>query len=381
MRMSLQNTTIIEKPEAIINLNLIATICLINSVFIFLYRDPAINMLYEKLSLKRYNTFGLNVHADRLVSFKLEENAVRFFRQNRDLLQNALVLGGGSNVLFIGDFHGTIIHPAMDEINLEEKKSDHVSISSGAGVIWDKLVEMTVNYGFGGLENLSLVPGYVGGAPVQNIGAYGAEVKDSIEKVRAISLIDGEVREFTREECRFSYRNSIFKEELKGKYLITKVFFRLSTKPRLSLEYGNLQEEIEKLGSGSLGNVRKAVVAIRQSKLPDPAVIGNAGSFFKNPFVEESLVENLKEKYPKLPVFRDPSGATKLPAGWLIEQCGWKGKRIGDAGVHEKQALVLVNHGNATGKEIYLLSEEIRKSVLEKFGISLIREVEIIGLT
>jgi UDP-N-acetylmuramate dehydrogenase len=355
--------------------------CLIKSLFIFLYRDPSGKMLYENISLKKYNTFGLGVKADRLVSFKLEENAIRFFRQNREFTERALVLGGGSNVLFTEDFHGTIIHPGMDEISLEEKKSDYVRISSGAGVVWDKLVETTVNYGFGGLENLSLIPGLVGGTPVQNIGAYGAEVKDSIEKVRAICIADGTIREFSKEECRFSYRDSIFKQELKGKYLITRVYFRLSTKPLLSLDYGTLMEEINKLGSNSLANVRKAVIRIRQNKLPDPAVIGNAGSFFKNPFVDEKLVNGLKVKYPKLPVFREPSGAIKLAAGWLIEQCGWKGKRIGEAGIHEKQALVIVNHGAATGKEIYHLSEEIRKSVYEKFGVSLIREVEVVGVT
>jgi UDP-N-acetylmuramate dehydrogenase len=338
-------------------------------------------MITENISLKKYNTFGLNVRADRMVSFKGEENAARFFRQNRDLMQNSLVLGGGSNILFVQDFHGTVIHPVMDEIALEEKKSDYVRISAGAGLEWDRLVEMTVSYGFGGLENLSLVPGLVGGAPVQNIGAYGAEVKDCIEKVRAIDLNDGEVREFTNSECRFSYRDSIFKQDFKGRFLITKVFFRLSTKPRLSLEYGMLKEEISKFGSNSLGNVRKAVISIRQSKLPDPAVTGNAGSFFKNPFVDEAAVKELKLKFPKLPVFREPSGTIKLAAGWLIEQCGWKGKRIGDAGVHERQALVLINHGNASGKEIWLLSEEIRKSVYDKFGINLVREVEIVGTT
>ena len=377
----MQNSIIIEILYPKFNLNLVSAKCLIKSLFIFLYRDPSSKMLYENISLKKYNTFGLSIKADRLVSFKLEENAVRFFRQNREFLEKALVLGGGSNLLFIEDFHGTIIHPSMDEINLEEKKSDYVRISSGAGVPWDKFVEATVNYGFGGLENLSLIPGLVGGAPVQNIGAYGAEVKDTIEKVRAISLADGEIREFNNQDCRFSYRDSIFKQELKGKYLITKVYFRLSTKPRLSLEYGTLMEEISKLGSNSVSNVRKAVISIRQSKLPDPALMGNAGSFFKNPFVDEKSVETLKVKYPRLPVFREQSGAIKLAAGWLIEQCGWKGKRIGDAGVHEKQALVIVNHGSATGKELYLLSEEIRKSVFEKFGISLVREVEVVGAT
>lgn len=335
-------------------------------------------MIFENISLKRFNSFGLNVRADHLATFKLEENAIHFFKQHRGSDQNYLVLGSGTNVLFTGDYHGTIIHPELDGITMEGKKGNDIIVSAGAGVIWDKLVESTVNNGLGGLENLSLIPGLVGATPVQNIGAYGAEVKDTVEKVRAISLEDGSIREFTNDECRFGYRTSIFKTELKGKYLITKVYFRLSTHPKLSLEYGSLKEEINKLGSTSLGNVRKIVISTRQSKLPDPDQIGNAGSFFKNPVVSSSVVNDLKTKFPKLPVFSDHSGRMKLTAGWLIEQCGWKGKRIGDAGVHDKQALVIVNFANATGKELFDLSEQIRNSVFEKFGITLEREVEVI---
>jgi UDP-N-acetylmuramate dehydrogenase len=229
-------------------------------------------------------------------------------------------------------------------------------------------------------ENLSLIPGNVGAAPVQNIGAYGAEVRNVIEKVRAISLRDGSVKEFNNDECKFGYRDSIFKNELKGKYLITKVYFKLSAKPKVSLEYGSLKDEMNKLGSISLGNVRKIVISTRQNKLPDPAQICNAGSFFKNPVVQSAVADDLKAKYPKIPVFKDVSGSVKIAAGWLIEQCGWKGKKCGDAGVHDKQALVIVNYGNATGRQLYDLSEQIKKSVEEKFGISLEREVEIVGI-
>jgi UDP-N-acetylmuramate dehydrogenase len=338
-------------------------------------------MIYENVSLKKFNTFGLNVRADHLATFKLEENAIHFLKHHKGSDQNYLVLGQGSNLLFTGDFHGTIIHPEMEGITLEGKKDNDVIVSAGAGEIWDKLVESTVNNGLGGIENLSLIPGHVGAVPVQNIGAYGAEVRNTIERVRAISLEDGSIREFTNEECRFGYRDSIFKGELKGKYLITRVYFKLSTKPKLCLEYGSLKEEINKLGSTSLGNVRNIVISTRQSKLPDPDQIGNAGSFFKNPVVNDSIVDDLKKRYPKLPVFKDHSGGSKLAAGWLIEQCGWKGKRIGDAGVHDKQALVIVNHGNATGKELFDLSEQIKKSVADKFGIILEREVEVIGIT
>jgi UDP-N-acetylmuramate dehydrogenase len=335
-------------------------------------------MIYENISLKKFNSFGLNVRADYLAAFKLEENAIHFFKKRKGSPQNYLVLGRGTNVLFTGDFHGTIIHPEMEGISLEGKKGNDVIVSAGAGVVWDQLVESTVNNGLGGLENLSLIPGLVGATCVQNIGAYGAEIKDTVERVRAISLDDGSVREFMNEECRFGYRVSIFKKELKGKYLITKVYFRLSTHPKLCLEYGSLKEEINKLGSTSLGNVRKIVISTRQSKLPDPDHVGNAGSFFKNPVVSESFVKDLETKFPKIPVFRDHSGGLKIAAGWLIEQCGWKGKRIGDAGVHDKQALVIVNHGNATGMELFDLSEQIKKSVTDIFGISLEREVEVI---
>ena len=338
-------------------------------------------MIYENISLKKYNSFGLNVRADHFATFKLEENAIHFLKHHNEAVENYLILGGGSNLLFTADFHGTVINPEMEGITLEGKKGIDVIVSAGAGVIWDKLVESTVKNGLGGLENLSLIPGLVGASPVQNIGAYGAEVKNTIEKIRAISLEDGTIREFSNEECRFGYRDSIFKGELKGKYLITKVYFRLSTRPKLCLEYGSMKEEVNKLGSTSLGNVRKIVISNRQNKLPDPEQIGNAGSFFKNPVVKLSVVDELKIKYPKIPVFSDNSGGAKLAAGWLIEQCGWKGKRIGDAGVHEKQALIIVNHGNATGMELFDLSEQIKKSVAEKFGISLEREVEVIGIT
>lgn len=338
-------------------------------------------MIFENISLKRFNTFGLSIKADRLITFKLEENAVRYFRTHGVTDGDFMILGGGSNLLFIGDFHGTIVHPEMEGVFVEEKKEDYVIISCGAGIVWDKLVEQTVNYGFGGLENLSLIPGLVGAAPVQNIGAYGAEVKDTIEKVRAICLKDGSLREFSNSDCRFGYRDSAFKHELKGNYLITKIYFRLTTRPKLSLEYGSLKEEVNKLGASSLGNVRKIVINARQSKLPDPGLTGNAGSFFKNPVISISDAENMKKKYPKLPTFEDPYGSIKLAAGWLIEQCGWKGKRKGDAGISEKQALVIVNYGNATGKDIFDLSEEVKKSVFEEFGINLEREVEVIGIT
>ncbi|NMC42140.1 MAG: UDP-N-acetylmuramate dehydrogenase, partial [Bacteroidales bacterium] len=242
----------------------------------------------------------------------------------------------------------------------------------------DTLVEWCVNRGYGGLENLSAIPGAAGAAPVQNIGAYGTEVKDVIEKVMAVSVTDGRIKEFSARDCRFGYRDSVFKNEEKGKWLITEVWFRLTTRPVFELGYSGLKDEAERLGGVTLRNIRQAVINIRGRKLPDPASTGNAGSFFKNPVLTNEAAELIRNKYPGVTLYPDPSGGVKVSAGWLIEQCGWKGRRIGDSGVWEKQALVLVNYGRATGREILELSEMISKSVYEKFGITLGREVEIV---
>jgi UDP-N-acetylmuramate dehydrogenase len=338
-------------------------------------------MIYENSSLKKYNTFGLNYKADYLIHIGSEDQAASIFNGSLPCLRPVMVLGGGSNILFTSDFKGTILYPEIEGIKIEENESSHgyVIVSAGAGVNWDAFVEWTVNNDFGGLENLSLIPGKVGATPIQNIGAYGVEVKDLITQVRSISTDDGALRIFTNSECEFGYRNSIFKNALKGKYLVTRVSFKLTSNTVLNLSYGSLKDEVGKLGVVNLKNVRQAVINIRQSKLPDPEIIGNAGSFFKNPVVESSIAIKLKKTFPSMPSYPDSEGYMKLASGWLIDQCGWKGIRRGDAGVHDKQALVLVNYGNATGKEIYDLSEEIRESVFNKFGIWLEREVEIIG--
>jgi UDP-N-acetylmuramate dehydrogenase len=332
-------------------------------------------------SLRKYNTFGLDYKTKCLISVKNEKEAISLFTGEVSWESPLFILGGGSNILFISDFQGTIMFPEFSGIKVEERDGENVIISAGAGVSWDKLVEWTVNNGFGGLENLSLIPGMVGASPIQNIGAYGVEVKDRIERVRTISVSDGSVHLFSNNECEFDYRNSIFKKKEKGRYLVTRVYYKLTVNPELNLNYGSLKDEINRLGKPSLKTVRQAVINIRRSKLPDPVIIGNAGSFFKNPLVNRQGAQSLKNTYPAMPLYEDPSGATKLAAGWLIEQCGWKAKRLGEAGVHDKQALVIVNHGNATGTEIYTLSESIKKSVAEKFGIELEREVEIVGTT
>jgi UDP-N-acetylmuramate dehydrogenase len=336
-------------------------------------------MLPKNVSLKSYNTFRLNYKSEFFVSVKSESDAIKVIAQLAARQKPVLILGSGSNLLFTDDYKGTIIHPEISGITLEEKNPDFVIVSAGAGEDWDSLVGWTVENNYGGIENLSLIPGTVGAAPIQNIGAYGVEVKNTIEKVRALSLENGSVREFGNDECLFGYRSSIFKKDLKGKYLITRVYFKFTTNPLLNLAYGSLAEEVIKLGGATLKNVRDAVINIRKSKLPDPAIIGNAGSFFKNPVVEMSTAETLRKRYPQMPCYVDASGGIKLAAGWLIEQCGWKGKRSGNAGVHDKQALVIVNYGDANGREIYNLSEEIRKSVWYRFEVELEREVEVIG--
>ena len=333
------------------------------------------------ISIKSYNSFGLNYRSRSLISIENEDEAQSLFSSSVLTRSSKLVLGSGSNMLFTGNYDGTLIRSEIYGIRIEEEHHDYIIVSAGSGIIWDRLVEWCVNNGYGGLENLSLIPGTTGAAPVQNIGAYGVEAQNTIEKVRALSISGGLPVEFSKEDCSFGYRRSIFKNELRGQFFITKIFFRLTTKPDLNTQYGSLEEEIMKLGDKSLKNVRKAVINIRRSKIPDPEILGNAGSFFKNPVIKADYAEDLKKKYPEIPFYKDHSGGMKVAAGWLIEKCGWKGYRRGDAGVHEKQALVIVNYGNATGSEILNLSTDIQKSVMQEFGISLEMEVEVVQPT
>ena len=335
--------------------------------------------IYKNIPLTNYNTFRLGYHADCLVRIRTVEEAVSFFKRGNIYKKPLLILGSGSNILFTDEFRGTIIIPDIRGIRNEKNNSSEAIISAGAGVKWDSLVEWTVSKGLGGIENLSLIPGRTGAAAVQNIGAYGVEIKDTIVKVKAISVQDGSIRIFDADECNFSYRSSVFKTTLKGKFLVTRIWFRLSKDPEFKVDYGSVKEELGKIGDVSLASIRQAVINIRRNKLPDPDIIGNAGSFFKNPVVSVEKAGTLRSMFPGMPCYELTSSAVKLAAGWLIEQCGWKGKRIGDAGVHDKQALVLINHGEATGEEIFTLSEMIKKSVSDKFGIELEREVEVIG--
>ncbi|HSO78381.1 MAG TPA: UDP-N-acetylmuramate dehydrogenase [Bacteroidales bacterium] len=328
--------------------------------------------------LKTFNTFGISCMARSFFQFSEEEELISYIRTGKTGQSDTLILGGGSNILFTRDFQGLVIHPANTGIRVEHLTNEYVIANVGAGVIWDDFVSWAVDRGLGGVENLSYIPGLAGASPVQNIGAYGTEAEDTVISVRCIMLSDGETAELTAGECNFSYRNSIFKNDLKGKAVVTAVRFRLSRNPVLNLAYPDVANECELLGGASLDNVRKAVINIRRRKLPDPLETGNAGSFFKNPVITADKFGEILKEYPELPGHHRSDGGVKIPAGWLIEKCGWKGKTVGEAGVHPNQALVLVNIGRAKGSEIADLAREIKKSVLERFGVELEPEVEII---
>ncbi len=331
---------------------------------------------YSNFPLRKLHTFGTEASTKYYFEFTESEDLEGFLATNKDWPnQQLLIIGSGSNLLFVNDFPGLIINPNIPGIKIVHEDRNNIWLEVGAGVVWDELVEYAVFNRWGGIENLSLIPGKVGAAAVQNIGAYGMEIQNQIETVTGFNLetLTENILEST--DCQFAYRDSIFKNELKNSFIITSVVFKLDKFPEYILNYGDLKSETEKLGSINLRNIRKAVIGIRESKLPDPKIFGNAGSFFKNPVIEEVQATQLLNIYPNMPHYSAPENRMKLAAGWLIEQCGWKGFRRGDAGVHEKQALVLVNYGNATGKEIFELSEEIRLSVQDKFGVELEREV------
>lgn len=331
-------------------------------------------------SLLPYNTFGMDVKASRFVEYASVEELRGLWNAEREAVARALHIGGGSNLLFASDYEGLILHSAIKGYTVVKETEEEVEVRVGAGEVWDDFVAYTVANGWYGAENLSLIPGEVGASAVQNIGAYGVEAKDLIVSVDTFGLETGEERRFMREECRYAYRESVFKQELKGKYAVTFVTYRLKKHPVFHLEYGNIHAELEKQGCQvDLENVRRIIIAIRQAKLPDPKVLGNAGSFFMNPVVPKMQFEALLAQYPDMPHYPVDDAHVKIPAGWMIDRCGWKGKRVGHAGVHEKQALVLVNCGGATGKEVMHLAEEIVASVRERFGVTIRPEVNYIG--
>ena len=290
-----------------------------------------------------------------------------------------LIIGSGSNILFSSKlYEGLVVHPAIKGMEIVSDDSGFIYLRVGAGVVWDELVEYCVERGWGGLENLSKIPGCVGASPVQNVGAYGSEAKDAIERVEFVYIESGNDGQLDNIDCKFGYRDSIFKRELKSKVIVTYVTFRLSKYPVINSSYADLSQALSKVGSPSIYDVRMAVMAIRDAKLPDPVTIGNAGSFFKNPVVEESVAAKLCEEYPAIKTYPAGTGYVKLPAAWLIDQCGFKGVRRGNVGVHDKQALVLVAYREATGEELISLSEEIRCAVFGKFGVTIEPEVQII---
>ena len=289
-----------------------------------------------------------------------------------------LHIGGGSNLLFTKDYDGLILHSRIEGIEVTEEDDHSVSVRVGAGVVWDDFVAYCVEHGWYGAENLSLIPGEVGASAVQNIGAYGVEVKDLITAVETVN-IQAEERVYSVEECGYTYRNSIFKRPENKATFVTYVRFRLSKEEHYTLDYGTIRQELEKYPSLTLSVVRKVIIAIRESKLPDPKVMGNAGSFFMNPIVPKEKLEALQQEYPRIPYYELADGRVKIPAGWMIDQCGWKGKALGPAAVHDKQALVLVNRGGAKGSDIIALSDAVRASVREKFGIDIHPEVNFIN--
>jgi len=334
---------------------------------------------FENHSLKNYNTFGIEAKARFFFEFTEPEDLAVFLNSNESWKEERLiVLGQGSNILFLDDFDGLVIHPKVPGMKAINEDRSFYYVEVGAGEVWDEFVDFSVSYNLGGVENLSLIPGNVGAAPVQNIGAYGQEVCQVVHRVRGYDLEKQQMSEFSVDECRFAYRDSIFKSYLKNRFIITSVVFRLDKFPEFNLKYGQLEDKVKEKGEANLQTIREAVIEIRNSKLPSVKDLGNAGSFFKNPTVEREVADRLQKEFDKVPVYPAAGEKVKLAAGWLIEQAGWKGVREGNCGVHKDQALVLVNYGGATGREVYDFSEKIKQSVKEKFGVELEREVNCI---
>ncbi|MCX6351877.1 MAG: UDP-N-acetylmuramate dehydrogenase [Bacteroidetes bacterium] len=333
--------------------------------------------LENNISLKDFNTFGMEVSAAKFVAVEAVED-VREVIQLKE--KNILILGGGSNILFTKNFEGLVIKNNLKGIEKIKETATHIWVKAMSGEVWHNLVLHCIENGFGGIENLSLIPGTVGAAPIQNIGAYGVEIKDVLEEVEVMNMESGELKTFNNTDCKFGYRDSIFKYQSKGKYFVISVTLKLSLNPEINISYGAITDVLKakNIINPSIKDVSEAVCEIRLSKLPNPTEIGNAGSFFKNPEVEKSVYNELKKLNPTMPGYEVDSTKIKIPAGWLIEQCGWKGKRIGNTGSHAKQALVLVNYGGATGMEIQQLSKEIQESVFSKFGVRIEAEVNVL---
>jgi len=336
------------------------------------------SVIQHQYSLKQLNTFGIDVNAKLYADISTESDLISIFSEAVIKEEKLLVLGGGSNMLFTKDYDGLVLKISIKGITVKEDGAE-ILVTAGAGEVWDSLVKFCVAKGYAGIENLTLIPGTVGASPIQNIGAYGVEIKDVFESCTAFEIATGEIKTFNKADCEFAYRESVFKGKLKGRYIITSVTYRLSSVANLQTHYGAINTELERreISEPTIADVSDVVAAIRVSKLPDPSTIGNAGSFFKNPIIDKVVFDELLSSFPDMPHYPAPDARVKLAAGWLIEQCNFKGVVDGNTGTWKNQALVLVNHGGATGQEVYRFSEKIINTVQQKFGVLLEREVNI----
>ena len=332
------------------------------------------------ISLKPYNSFGVDAVAKKFAVFDSVASMRTILHDHPSSVNQQLILGGGTNILLTKNFDGLVLKNEITGIEVVKEDAEHVYVKTGAGENWHNFVLNCVENNYAGVENLSLIPGSIGASPMQNIGAYGVEIKDVFYELEAYHIEERALQTFNLSDCKFGYRDSVFKNKYKGQFIITSVTYRLNKKPNFNISYGAIKQELENMGVGELSikTISQAVINIRSAKLPNPNVVGNAGSFFKNPQIEKQKFHALQKQHPDIIGFTVGDAHFKLAAGWLIEQCGWKGYRKGDAGCYAKQALVLVNYGNATGVEIYELSEEILKSVKNNFGLQLEREVNIV---
>jgi UDP-N-acetylmuramate dehydrogenase len=337
-------------------------------------------LLLHNHSLKNYNTFGVDVKSKLFTEVKSENDLLKIISDKNLKVEKKIILGGGSNILFTKNFDGLILKISIAGIKVIEEDENNILIEAGAGVVWDDLVSFCVQRNFGGIENLALIPGTVGAAPIQNIGAYGQELADTFVSLNGIFLENLEQKSFNKDECSFSYRSSVFKEKLKNKFIVSSIRLLLSKKAKPNNSYKSLQEYISKnrIQNPTLKDISEAVASIRRSKLPEPKLIGNVGSFFKNPVLINDEFNKIKSEYPDVVNFPSKGEKTKISAGWLIEKCGWKGKRVGDVGTYPDHALVICNFGNASGSEILEFAMRIKEEVQRKFGIKLEEEVNIL---
>ena len=336
--------------------------------------------ILENFPLKSLNTFGIDAYSNYFSEFNTTEEAKMLLEEKNIVKEEKLILGGGSNVLFTKNFKGAVLKNNIKGIQLEKETDEYFFVRAGAGENWHHFVTHCIDNNYAGIENLSLIPGNVGASPMQNIGAYGVEIKDVFHELEALNIFSKKIEKFSNADCRFGYRESIFKRKAKGQYIITSVVYRLNKKPIFNTSYGAIEQELKKMSVTELSikAISQAVCNIRSSKLPDPKEIGNAGSFFKNPVISSTQYDVLKNTYPNIIAHKNTDSEVKLAAGWLIEQCGWKGKRIGNVGMHKDQALVLVNYGEATGRELLTHAAEVQTSVKENFGIVMEAEVNVL---